>query len=292
MTEITQDMRIRIQEAYQAYVKAPAKSAAQEAAFDNLLQITFETGAFEAITEGYKDLSKLPAEIATHLPENILRISQAAADNNIAAIQSLILKDQDIVGNIISGGVGWISFAKSMVTLVRMFVDDDSEIGQWVKEFDERLDELGGELRQDQRDADTVPTITEATQIVAGGVESAMGQVGNSIDTMDSIANQIATGIGLSSAPAAANGATPVSAGIDVGENGRLAQIVAETISNAQQRVAFMTAAEQAALTDDHDSHLSANEANILFSSSAVRNALGDDLDDTRRAVVREFTPS
>ena len=264
----TVDYNARLAQAAQAYLESPAGSPQQSQALDTLNRVLREVSANQGAAKGIEDLSKIPAELAGMVARRIVDLSKAATDGNMTAVQGIVMADQKIIGRTLNGSIGMIDFAKSMVTLARMFAPEGSELSQWLDRFDEKLVDIRDGLRTEQASARTAPTeqeIARGTQLVQRAYDEATAAYNSGRAGLGQTDPGAGGGGASFSGAAAPQGRQPVSLASFV------RAVQGDNTLEADEKRSLITTASAVAKLDANKNELSTGEVDRLVQTPVVK---------------------
>lgn len=218
-------------------------------------------------TEAAGRLAQVPADTVKAVADKIVGLMEAAAQQNTTQFGNLLAKDQNIIYRTMGGSLGMIDFAQSIVTLAKMFVPEDSEFGQKIARFEDRLKELRDEHRDDLNgNARTVMTADQmgrGTSILSQAVTSALGVVGDNSGSVPG-----AAGIGATGGTSHSGGRQPTALSLST----FIQAVRGDTTLSDDEKRNLVRAAGTAAKTDrtdGNDNQLSATEIENLQRTQA-----------------------
>jgi hypothetical protein len=283
MTGETLDYAVLIREEAQRYLNVigdPNSTQAQkDEAGDRFRQRSAQISEQMGNQEGARRLGQLPAEQLQAVAQRIIEYHNEASRNGLQAVQSLIMRDQGIVGQYVSGSVGMLGFGKTLITLARMFVpNDNSEFDQWLDRAEARLDELLDENRADVQGARTTATDD---------------QLARGLDLLNRGLDESQATVSREGGDAGNRGpSTTYNGGDGVARSIQLADFVAAVTANTdleadEKRQLIQGATAFARVGDTNANELNAAEIALVRESQAYR-----ELDDTERASLNRAVPA
>lgn len=190
---VSQQLRQQIERDWQAYRADPS-----QANLDKFIGSVMETGLFQQYATNIEALQAESPELAQLLRNSVQQITQAVQNGNTSLLQTVLDTQKSFLEQYVGGSIGVVSGMRSLVKMgqmiCRFFGMEDSEIGQWLDNAEQQLDQEFAGLRDEMDDGmegRTAIDRTEADAIAARGADLAVDAFTSGLSTINNVDEQI-----------------------------------------------------------------------------------------------------